>query len=171
MIIKRILISVIVIFASFLGINAQNYKWWAGGRALFWTGDAGMSYMVAPEVGYQLSPKFTIASSLGIQANNFKNGKDIYGLVMNPYIRYIVFKQGNLLGFVDGGVEFGMGDIFGFQLGFKPGIALLLTERFTAATQFGFVGFNDGKDIGLRRHGFGYDFSGYCSTIAFFYSF
>ena len=168
---KRLSILIIVITASFMGLNAQNYKWWAGGRALFWTGDAGVSYVIAPEVGYQLTPKWTIASSLGIQANNFKNGKDIYGIVVNPYLRYLVFKQGPLLGFVDGGVEFGLGDILGFQLGFKPGIALLLTERFTVATQFGFVGFNDGKQIGIRRQGFGYDFSGYCSTIAFFYSF
>jgi len=168
---KKFTLSVIISIASLSGINAQVYKWWAGGRTTFWTGDAGDTFLFAPEVGYQLTPKLTIATSLGIQANNFKNGRDIYGLTINPYMRYILFKQGLLLGFVDGGVDFGLGDIIGFQVGFKPGVALLLTDRFTVATQFGFFGFNDGKDIGVRRHGFGYDLSGYCSTIAFFFSF
>ena len=168
---KRLLLSTIILLSALMCMNAQGYKWWAGGRTNFWAGNGGITFLVAPEVGYHLTPKITIASSLGIQANNYKYGKDVYGLVVNPYLRYTIFKQGMLLGFVDGGVEFGLGDIVGFQLGFKPGIALLLTDRFTAATQFGFIGFNDGKDIGVRRHGFGYDFSGYCSTIAFFYSF
>ena len=167
---KRLLLTAILL-VSFMGMNAQSYKWWAGGRTILWTGDGGITFLVAPEAGYHLSPKWTIASSLGIQAINNKNGKDIYGLIVNPYMRYTIFKQGALLGFVDGGVEFGLGDIAGFQLGFKPGIAILLTDRFTVATQFGFVGFSDGKDIGGRRQGFGYDLSGYCSTLAFFYSF
>ena len=168
---KRILLSTVILFAALTGIQAQGYKWWAGGRTVFWAGDAGVTFLVAPEVGYHLTPRLTIASSLGVQANNFKNGHDVYGLTVNPYMRYLLFKQGMLLGFIDGGVEFGLGDIIGYQVGFKPGVALLLTDRFTVATQFGFIGFNDGKDIGGRRQGFGYDFSGYCSTIAFFYSF
>jgi len=168
---KRLLLSAVILLAALTGMNAQDHKWWAGGRTTLWTGKGGVTFLVAPEVGYLLTPKWTIASSLGIQAINNKNGKDIYGLVVNPYMRYTIFKQGVLLGFVDGGVEFGLGDIAGFQLGFKPGIAILLTDRFTVATQFGFVGFNDGKDIGGRRQGFGYDISGYSSTLAFFYSF
>jgi len=168
---KRLLLTTIILLAALTGMNAQGYKWWAGGRTALWTGDGGITFHVAPEIGYRLAPKWTIASSLGIQANNYKNGRDIYALIMNPYMRYTVFKQGVLLGFVDGGVEFGLGDLIGFQLGFKPGVAILLTERFTVATQFGFVGYSDGKDIGGRRQGFGYDLSGYCSTIAFFYSF
>ena len=168
---KKLILPAIMAIATVMGMNAQTYKWWAGGRSTFWAGDKGVNFIVAPEVGYHLAPKWTIASSLGIQAFNNKDGKDIYGVVFNPYMRYTAFKQGILLGFIDGGVEFGVGDITGIQLGFKPGIALLLTERFTAATQFGFIGFNDGKDIGGRKQGFGFDLSGYCSTIAFFFSF
>ena len=169
---KRLFLLVIIsITTATTGVHSQTYKWWAGGRGTLWTGDAGATYVFAPEVGYHLSPKWTIASSLGIQANNYKQGKDIYGLTVNPYMRYTAFKQGIVLGFIDGGVDFGLGDIEGFQIGFKPGIAILISERFTAATQFGFIGFNDGKAIGIRKHGFGFDLSGYCSTIAFFYSF
>jgi len=168
---KKLILPAIMAIATVMGMNAQTYKWWAGGRSTFWAGDSGITFLVAPEVGYLLTPKWTIASSLGVQAVNNKNGKDMYGLIVNPYMRYVAFKQGILLGFLDGGVDFGLGDIKGFQLGFKPGVALLLTERFTVATQFGFIGYNDGKDIGARRQGFGFDLSGYCSTIAFFYSF
>ena len=168
---KRLFFLAVISMSVLTGMNAQSYKWWAGGRTVFWTGDAGVNFLLAPEVGYHLSPKFTIAASLGVQAYNNKHGKDLYGLTVNPYMRYTAFKQGILLGFIDGGVDFGLGDVVGFQLGFKPGVALLVTERFTVATQFGFIGYNDGKDIGGRSKGFGFDLSGYCTTLAFFYSF
>ena len=91
--------------------------------------------------------------------------------MVNPYVRFTPFKSGILLGFIDGGVEFGLGDYEGLQIGFKPGIAILLTNRITAATQFGVIGYNNGNGIGGRSTGVGFDLSGYCTTIAIFYSF
>jgi hypothetical protein len=158
-------------------MNAQAYKWWAGGRTSFWADDKGTSFSLAPEVGYHLSPQFTLAASIAYRAVKFNNSDnnllkpDFSGFVVNPYVRYTAFKSGILLGFIDGGMEFGLGDFDGFQIGFKPGIALLLTNRITAATQFGFIGYNDGHGISGRTKGVGFDLSGYCSTIAFFYSF
>jgi hypothetical protein len=166
-----------ITIAALTGMNAQTYKWWAGGHTTLWTGDSWWggkvnTFIVAPEVGYLLSPKFTIAASVGFYSEYYKNpSSSEIGMVLNPYMRYTAFKQGILLGFIDGGVDVGLGDFDGFQFGFKPGVALLLTERFTIATQFGFLGYNDGKEIGNRKQGFGLDLSGYCSTIAFFYSF
>ena len=169
---KKLIASVIISFAALAGMNAQTYKWWAGGRTTLWTGDNKNTFIVAPEVGYLLSPKLTIAASVGLHSISYKKTPgDIYGLVLNPYMRYTAFKQGMLLGFVDGGVDVGLGDYEGFQFGLKPGVAILLTERFTVATQFGFLGYSDGKGIGFREQGFGLDLSGYCSTIAFFFSF
>jgi hypothetical protein len=171
---KKLILSATLIMVAWIGMDAQAYKWWAGGRTNFWTNDNVTSFGIAPEVGYHLSPKLTLAASLGFQAENrkcFCNKKKTNGFLLNPYMRYTAFKSGIVLGFVDGGFELGLGDIDGFQIGLKPGIAVLLTDRFTAATQFGFIGYNDGKGIAGRSKGVGFDLSGYCTTIAFFYSF
>jgi len=174
---KSVLLAIIVI-ATFTGMNAQGYKWWVGGRTSFWIDDYDdyrTFFSVAPEVGYHLTPKLTLATSLAYHAikleKSEKQTPDFSGFIVNPYIRYTAFKSGILLGFIDGGIEFGLGDFDGFQVGFKPGIALLLTNRITAATQFGFIGYNDGNGIAGRTKGAGFDLSGYCTTIAFFYSF
>ena len=171
---KKLLILAIVLIATLTGANAQFYKWWAGGHTTLWAGDDGTTFNIAPEIGYHLSPKVTLAASLGYYS--FKGSAnqltpDYNGFILNPYVRYTAFQSANVLGFVDTGVDFGLGDNKGLQAGFKPGVAILLTNRLTAATQFGFFGYNDGKGIGGRRQGFGFDFSGYSTVIAFFYSF
>ena len=173
---KKLILTAIIVIAALTGMNAQAYKWWAGGRTNFWVDDNRTSYSIAPEIGYHLSPQFTLAASLAYHAIINNKDKvsltsDFSGFIVNPYIRYTYFKSGNLLGFIDGGMEFGIGDFEGLQIGFKPGIALLLTDRITAATQFGFIGYNDGNGIARRTKGVGFDLSGYCTTIAFFYSF
>ena len=172
---KKSVLTAIIVLATLTGMNAQTYKWWAGGRTSFWADDYDVSFSVAPEVGYHLTPQFTLAASLAYHAVKYDNYDaprlDFSGFVVNPYIRYTAFKSGILLGFIDGGMEFGIGDFDGFQIGFKPGVALLLTNRITAATQFGFLGYNDGNGIAGRTKGAGFDLSGYCGTIAFFYSF
>jgi hypothetical protein len=172
---KKIVLTAIIVVATLTGMNAQAYKWWAGGRTSFWSDDYGTSFSVAPEVGYMITPQFTLATSLAYQTVRNKDNTalkpDMSGFIVNPYVRYTFFQSGRLLGFVDGGIEFGVGDFDGFQIGFKPGIALILTERVTAATQFGFLGYNDGKGMAGRTKGVGFDLSGYCPIIAFFYSF
>jgi len=172
---KKLVLTAIIVVAAITGMNAQNYKWWAGGRTSLWIDDDRTSFSVAPEVGYHLTSNLTLATSLAYHVIKIDNSDqltpDISGFVVNPYIRYTFIKSGILLGFVDGGMEFGLGDFEGFQIGFKPGIALLLTDRITAATQFGFIGYNDGNGIVGRTKGVGFDLSGYCTTIAFFYSF
>ena len=163
-----------MIIAVLTGVNAQTYNFWAGGRTTLWAGDDKGTVIIAPEVGYHLNSQFTVAASIGIHSVKYKNGHPSKGytdVVLNPYLRYTAFKKGMLLGFIDGGVEFGLGDIEGVEIGFKPGVALALTDRVTIATQFGFIGYNDGKMIGGRGKGFGLDLSGYRSSIAFFYSF
>ena len=169
---KKLILSAIIAIVTLTGMDAQTYKWWVGGRTTIWTGDQSSVFMIAPEVGYLISPQFTIAASVGVQTDWYNNpSSSSTGLMLNPYMRYVAFKQGMLLGFVDGGLDLSLGDYEGFQFGLKPGVAILLTDRFTVATQFGFLGYSDGKGVGYRRQGFGLDLSGYCSTIAFFYSF
>ena len=173
MIMKKYVLSSLLIMATVMGISAQEYKWWAGGRTTLWAGDDESTVIIAPEVGYNLNQSFTVAASIGFHSYSHDLWPDESGFVFNPYIRYNAFKKGVLFGFVDGGAEFGIGDFKGFQIGLKPGIAVAITNRFVVALQYGFVGYSDGKGsrIGLRGKGFGIDLSGYQSGLAFFYCF
>jgi hypothetical protein len=172
MFMKKISLLILVAIATVATASAQNYKWWIGGKSTLWVEDNRTTFIVAPEVGYHLSPKLTLAASAGLHSYTYNNtNHEDLGFVLNPYLRYSVFSKGNLLLFVDGGIEYGVGDIQGFQIGFKPGMAIFLSDRFTAAFQVGFVGYNDGEGVGGRRKGTGFDLSGYQSGFAIFYSF
>ena len=156
------------------GVGAQDYKWWAGGKAMLWAGDNETTVVIAPEIGYHLNKSFTVAASIGFHSYSNDHIPDVSGFVFNPYLRYNAFKKGVLFGFIDGGVEFGIGDLKGVQAGLKPGIAVAITNRFVVALQYGFIGYSDGKAMYVatrRDKGFGVDLSGYQSGLAFFYSF
>lgn len=174
MIMKKYILSVFLVIVTTLNISAQDYKWWAGGRTSLWAGDGETTFIIAPEVGYHLNQRFTVAASIGLHSYSYDHSSDVSGLVLNPYIRYNAFKKGVLFGYVDGGAEFGVGDFDFFQVGLKPGIAVALTDRLVVALQYGFIGYSDGKGLGLpniRRKGVGIDLSGYQSGLAFFYCF
>ena len=120
-----------------------------------------------------MNQKITVAASIGFHSYSYDHISDRSGFVFNPYLRLNAFKKGVLFGYVDGGVEFGIGDFEGFQVGLKPGIAVAITNRFVVALQYGFIGYSDGKGtgFGMRNEGLGIDLSGYQSGLAFFYCF
>jgi len=168
---KKIIFTVILTIVTVSIVGAQNYKWWAGGKTTLWIESERVTAIIAPEVGYHLTDKLTLAASVGIYSYILKDVDNIHGLILNPYLRFNAVQRGNLLFFVDNGIEVGVGDIDGFQIGFKPGMAIFLSDRITLALQLGFIGYNDGKGIGNRREGIGFDLSGYQSGFALFYSF
>jgi len=170
---KKYVLSAFLIMTTIMGVSAQEYKWWAGGRTTLWAGEDRTTVIIAPEIGYNLNKNFTIAASLGFHSYSYDNIPDVSGFVFNPYIRYNAFKKGVLFGFVDGGAELGIGDFEGVQIGLKPGIAVAITNRFVVALQYGFIGYSDGKGVitGMRNKGRGIDLSGYQSGLAFFYCF
>ena len=168
---KKITLSFILSVLTLTVISAQDYKWWAGGRMSLWSESNRTTVIMAPEVGYHLTNKLTLAASVGIYSYIYDDWDNSHGLILNPYLRFNVLQKGNLMFFIDSGIEFGVGDIDGFQIGCKPGMAIPLSDRVTLALQFGFIGYNDGNGIGSRREGFGFDLSGYQSGFALFYSF
>jgi hypothetical protein len=176
---KKYILSTIFATIILTGLNAQDYKWWAGGRMTLWTNKEYSKVVVAPEIGYHLSNRFTVAASVGFHSYSYYDdvtvSSDRSGFVLNPYIRYNAFRKGIISGYIDGGAEFGISDIKGFNLGLKPGIAIHLTERFCVALHFGFIGYRDGKGDGYginqSAKGVGIDLSGYQSGFGFFYSF
>lgn len=163
-----------IAIATLTGMKAQDLGFWVGGRTSLWSGDSKTSFTLAPEAGFEITPQLTIAASLALETSHFDNSDfedDYVGVILNPYMRYTFFKTGIVSGFVDGGLEVGLGDLDGLQIGFKPGIALSMSRRFTAVLHFGFVGYNDGEGIAGRSEGIGFDLSGYRSSVGIYYSF
>ncbi|MDR2652973.1 MAG: hypothetical protein LBC68_11810 [Prevotellaceae bacterium] len=140
-------------------------------------------FSIAPEIGYNISDKFAIAASVNFVYSTTTFSENDYwsinddkqsGFIINPYVRYSFLKKGIVSAFIDGSLAFGISDFKGFEAGIKPGVAIALTERFIAVVHFGFVGYNNGKGIGNYAEagkGFGIDFSGYQSSLGFYYSF
>ena len=168
---RKITLSIIFTVLTLAVVSAQDYKWMVGGKATLWIVSDGITAIMAPEVGYHLTNKLTLAASAGIYSYIYDDWDDSHGLILNPYLRYNAFQKGYLQFFVDSGIEFGMGDIDGFQIGCKPGMAIHLSDRVKLTFQFGFAGYNDGNGIGGKREGIGFDLSGYQSGFAIYYSF
>ncbi|MDR2652974.1 MAG: hypothetical protein LBC68_11815 [Prevotellaceae bacterium] len=194
---KRIILSAIFVMATIFSANAQEHKWFIGGEFAFWSSEfehytsvpefdsyipAGTkltAFSIAPEIGYNISDKFAVAASINFSYAKVKNddyyvNEKISGFIINPYIRYSFLKKGIVSAFIDGSAAFGISDFKGFEAGIRPGVAIALTERFSVAVHFGFVGYNNGKGIGNYAEagkGFGIDFSGYQSSLGFYYAF
>jgi hypothetical protein len=173
---KKVFLTAVFTMAMILSANAQDYKWFLGGELGFWSSKIGSvkttAFNVAPEVGYNVSDNFAVATALrygSIKTGNRKSD----GFVLNPYLRYTFLKAGIVSAFIDGGITVGLSDFDGFEAGIKPGIAIALTDRLNAVAHFGFVGYNDGEGIGAYSagKGFGIDLSGYQTQFGFYYSF
>ena len=182
---KKSILTAIFAMAMVLSAGAQEHKWFIGGEAGFWSAKGNYHYLpdvkttqiiISPEIGYNVSDKFSVAASLSYQNTKFDEyayyNKD--GFIINPYVRYTFLKSGIVSAFIDGGAIFGLSDIKGFEAGISPGVAIALSNRFSAVAHFGFLGYNDGKGVGnysVVGKGFSLDFSGYQSQFGFYYSF
>ena len=163
-----------IAIATLTGVNAQHYRWWVGGGASLWGGKNKTSFTLSPEAGYQITPQLTAATSLLFMSYRYDygaNSNTSVGLIFNPYMRYTFFRSGIVSGFVDGGLAVGLGDYDGLEIGFNPGLAVMLSNRITATFQFGFIGYNDGNGIGGRDEGIGFDLTSYRTAFAIYYSF
>jgi hypothetical protein len=196
---RKIILPAIFVMATIFCGNAQTHKWFIGGELGFWSskipnpysnlpvlepdiiiygGDIKRTvFSIAPEIGYNISDKFAVAASVNFsyakEKNDWMEQKES-GFVFNPYVRYSFLKKGIVSAFIDGSIAFGVSDFKGFEAGIRPGVAVSLTERFSAAIHFGFIGYNNGKGVGnyaVAGKGFGIDFSGYQSSLGFYYSF
>ncbi|MDR0420561.1 MAG: hypothetical protein LBH30_03810 [Prevotellaceae bacterium] len=176
---KKIILSAIIIMATVISANAQENRWFIGGKAGFWNGKENGTkttvYTVAPEVGFRFTENIALATyfeySHFTQKVNGKNTKTD-AITIAPYVRYTFFKSGIVNVFVDGAAAFGLSDLDGFEVGIKPGIAMDVTNNLSLVANFGFIGYNNGKGVGRSTFGKGFkiDMSGYQSTIGFYLS-
>lgn len=165
-----------------MSVSAQVY---VGGTAGFWRNDKddadATSFVIAPELGYNLNEKWAIGAEFGY--GYAKGTEDMIeskfnAFFINPYARYTYCETGIIRLFLDGGfgiasTKFGDADReTGFEIGIKPGVAIKLNDKFSFITKVGFLGYRDDYSTGdgfysTATQGFGFSLSGADLRIGF----
>lgn len=177
---KKLFLSVVVA-ALAVGANAQV---WLGGEVGMWRNyqDNKSHVTVQPEVGYNLSDKWAIATKIGY-IYNYNDGDKVNAFTVSPYARYTFAQLGPVNLFLDGGFGFATykvkpeggstGDAQNaWEVGLKPGVAVNLTEKLSFVTHVGFLGWRDADEQQVfGENGLGFDFSGNTLTFGLYYNF
>ena len=92
-----------------------------------------------------------------------------------PYARYSYYENKVVRLFIDGGLGFstqkvkGLDSVNGFEIGFKPGIAIKLNDKFSVLAKCGFLGYRD--DYMDTESGYGFGFTSEDLSVGFHYEF
>lgn len=171
---KKIVLFLFVAIAT-LSVSAQDI--YVGGTFSLWRNDDinQTSFNIAPEVGYNLSETWALGVELKY-AHDYLEGISTNQFIIAPYARFSYYENKIVRLFVDGGFGFSTtkikdaGDAFnGFEIGFKPGIAVKLNQHFSVIAKCGFLGYQEdysslGSAFGLKltsenlSFGFHYEF-------------
>ena len=171
---KKMIFTLAMVFGLTSVVNAQQAgKVWVGGSVGFETskitdGNRTTSYNILPEVGYNMTDNFGLAIRLGYAHDEINVGaqkQKLDGFVVNPFARYS-FLKGNLGGlFVDGGVGYTYGKnkttsvkSHELEVGFRPGVALNVSDKVALTGRFGFLGYQYEKLGSQKTNTFGFDF-------------
>lgn len=159
---KKLLLSLAIVMGVAVSSNAQEVgKMWVGGSVGIGSTkvdglERSTSYKIIPEFGYVVSENLGIGVSLGYAHNE---GTALEGatktktneFTINPFVRYSFLKGdlGSL--FVDGGVGYTYSKVKdgakanSFEVGFRPGVAVNVSNRITLTGKFGFLGYDYSK--------------------------
>ena len=144
------------------------------------------SFSIMPEIGYNLNEEWAIGAVIGYTSNKFAGVSATvpgYGtnvsesaFTFNPYARYTFANLGKVNLFVDGGVDFttfSKSDCTALGVGFKPGLAVALTDQLSFVSHLGFIGWQqlnpDGDDNNYNT--FGLDLSGANLSFGLYFNF
>lgn len=167
---KKIFMTLVAAFAA-MSMNAQVY---IGGSFAFeaWSsqklaGDKSETvFKLMPEIGYNLNEEWAIGTVIGYQSDKFNgvNGVSESAFTIAPYARYTFSDLGKVKLFVDGGLGFtsaSKADWTELQIGFKPGLAVSLTDNLSFVSHIGFIGYDqlnpDGDDNNISMFGLSLD--------------
>jgi hypothetical protein len=175
----RKLLLIMVVAVVTMTAKAQIY---VGGELGFWRDyDANeTTFKIIPEVGYKLSDKWAIGTTLGYEYL-YAQGEKVNAMQVAPYARYTALSFGNVNIFFDGGFGFKTykedetDDSFNsWEVGIKPGLSIALNSKLNFITHFGFLGYRDtdeGSAKSWGKDGLGFDFSGNNLTFGLNYHF
>jgi hypothetical protein len=151
---KKVLLTVALTVATFVGANAQIY---VGGALGFETNsdktplDVSVnksSFSLAPEVGYYLTDKFDIGLDLAFTTGKYQNDDKFTGWAIAPYARYSFFQFGKFELIGKGTIFFGGEDTDNgykgteFGVSVFPVLAYSLTDNVVLFSNLKFAGLN-----------------------------
>ena len=171
---KKMIFTLAMVFGLTSVMNAQQAgKTWVGGSVGIETskvkdGLRTTNYNIMPEVGYNMTDNFGLGIRLGYVHNEYEaagNKVKEDGFAVNPFARYS-FLKGNIGGlFVDGGVGYEYAKnkttsvkTHEFEVGFRPGVALNVSDKVALTGRFGFLGWQYEKMGERKTNTFGFDF-------------
>jgi len=178
---KRLFFTLAIVMSALIGANAQEPgHMWVGGTVGLWSSkikgaDNELSFKVLPEFGYVINDNIGIGISLGgghthsKDLLDFKNSESSSASAnfyrVSPFLRY-AFLQGDLGSlFFDGGVGYehwkecgGSSKTHTLDVGFKPGVAVNVSDNVSLIGKFGFLGYEYTKSGDYERNSFGFDF-------------
>lgn len=170
--------------AAVIGLSAQAKDLYIGGSVGVWHNETKdeTTANILPEIGYNLSDKWAIGTTIGYKYYGHSKTHN-NSFVFNPYARFSYFKSGIVTLFVDGGVDMAFGRTSynghsgdtsaAFGIGFRPGVAVNLNQKFSLVAHLGRLGFDLGNDA-AEAGGFdkGYGLNLYNNiNFGFYYNF
>ena len=158
-----------------LSVKAQVY---VGGELSFWHNDDAdvTSFIIAPEIGYNFNEKWAVGGNIGFGYAKADDAKATT-FAIAPYARYSYYENKVVRLFIDGGFGFSstkvedMDAVTGFEVGFKPGIAIKLNEKFSLVAKCGFLGYRDDYMGQKENNGAGLALSSEDLSFGFHYEF
>ncbi len=170
---KKALLVVAVLMAA-VAVKAQNV--YVGGSFSLWRNSTEnySNFTVAPEVGYNFSEKWAIGTELAY-SHDYNSGLTVNSFAIAPYVRWSYYENGAVRLFLDGTATVGFNKVkdvetlkYG-QVGFRPGIAVKLSDKFSFVAKYGFLGYQ--RNVAGEGDAFGLDFSSDNLAIGFHYNF
>lgn len=180
-----------VLAVASLCASAENF--YVGGSLGFWhdseDNQSTNTLSILPEIGYNLSDNWAVGTTIGYNFGHTCNeGISTHIFEFNPYVRFTFFKtENNLVNlFVDGGAGIGAGwtsykhgddseTAITWNVGFRPGVALNLTDKFSVVAHVGMLGYNGAnnaaKATGLYHDNGGFLLNGNNLSFGFYYHF
>lgn len=175
---KRFISIILFLTCGITSVSAQKFA--VGGSLQAWhdTKKNSTILSVVPDIGYTLAERWYVGAGVGYAYSDY-NGQGIHSAMFVPYARYFYLSAGKVRLFVDCTAGFAMDKphhenaSYAWQAGFRPGVILSLTERFSLAASFGFMGYRDtgNEKSALGSDGWGLDLNGNTLQLGFFYSF
>lgn len=185
---KKVFLTLAIALGVATASNAQDANnMWVGGTAGVWSSkvqgsDSQLSFKVMPEFGFILNENMgvgialggahthtSVDNGLGFDGNTLNTKESVNTYTINPFLRYTFLKgdMGSL--FFDAGAAYKYSKVTnggsrseGLEVGFRPGVAVNVSDRIAIIGKFGFLGwqYDHTKTGKVKTHSndFGFDF-------------
>lgn len=151
---------------SHLEAEYQNVDFFIGGAVGYWhdTDLGSNTFALQPEFGYFINDSWAIGIKAGYDYSKLKEQQPDRSFIVSPFVRYFFLYKEPFKLYLDGGLGYNWQkcseDIItnGYEIGFRPGASIDLTEGICLCLHYGFIGYR--KDFfsahdELSSNGFG----------------